>query len=134
VSESAFVRNLIETVLALGAHGECIIVGRGAAQILPAETTLRARLVAPLSERIATKARALDISRAEASGRVEDTDRERTRFIMDHFQKDPADPRLYDLVLNSSRFSVVQCAELMMAALRRLQGRAPTERLEPMMS
>jgi len=60
VSESAFVRNLIETVLALGAHGECIIVGRGAAQILPAETTLRARLVAPLSERIATKARALD--------------------------------------------------------------------------
>jgi cytidylate kinase len=131
VSESAFVRNLIETVLALGAHGECIIVGRGAAQILPAETTLRVRLVAPLGERIATKARELAFRQEEAARRVETTDRERTRFVKDHFQKDPTDPRLYDFVLNSSRFTVAQCAELIMEALRRLQARAPAERPEP---
>src|SRR5262249_46559131 len=40
VSGSTYVRHLIQTLLSLAAHGECVIVGRGAAQILPAETTL----------------------------------------------------------------------------------------------
>jgi hypothetical protein len=56
VSESGYVRHLVQTVLALGVHGECVIVGRGAAFILPAETTLRVRLVAPVKQRIATLA------------------------------------------------------------------------------
>lgn len=44
-SEAAYVHELIETVHALGVHGECVIVGRAAAFILPAATTLRVRLV-----------------------------------------------------------------------------------------
>ena len=51
VSENAFVRHLVETVLSLGVHGECVIVGRGAAHILPAATTLRVRLIAALDDR-----------------------------------------------------------------------------------
>src|SRR5262249_13095954 len=54
VSESAFVRHLIQTVLSLGAHGHCVIVGRGAPHLLPAATTLRARLVGELDDRIAS--------------------------------------------------------------------------------
>src|SRR3954451_10474791 len=34
VSTSAYVRHLIQTILSLGAHGSCVVVGRGAAQIL----------------------------------------------------------------------------------------------------
>ena len=41
VNESAYVQHLIKTILALGVHGECVIVGRGAGHILPPETTLR---------------------------------------------------------------------------------------------
>src|SRR5262249_2861446 len=51
VSEEAYVHRLVKVVLALGCHGNCVIVGRGSAFILPAKTTLRVRLVAPLSER-----------------------------------------------------------------------------------
>src|SRR5438270_482270 len=36
VTESSYVYHLAETVLSLGTHGHCVIVGRGAAQILPA--------------------------------------------------------------------------------------------------
>ena len=43
VSENAYVRHLVETILSLGSHGACVIVGRGAAHILPAATTLRVR-------------------------------------------------------------------------------------------
>lgn len=121
VSESAYVRHLIETILSLGAHGECVIVGRGAVQILPAEATLRVRLVAPLEDRITGLAQRLGIARAEAVRQVEATDRERIRFIKDHFLKDPTDPHQYDLVLNCSRWSVAEAADLIIEALYRQQ-------------
>jgi len=123
VSESAFVRHLIETILSLGAHGQCVIVGRGAALILPAETTLRVRLVAPLEERITVFSQRFGLSRAEAARQVELTDRERMRFIQDHFLQDPTNPHLYDLVLNTWRWSVSEAAQLIIDALHRLQAR-----------
>ena len=85
VSESAYVQHLIETVLALGIHGKCVIVGRGAAFILPAATTLRVRLVAPVKERIATLSRELAISANEAVRKIGTLDRERIAFVRDHF-------------------------------------------------
>jgi cytidylate kinase len=124
VTQSAFMRHLIETVISLGVHGECVIVGRGAAQLLRPETTLRVRLVAPLSERIAAKSRDLVISPEEAARQIEETDRGRVRFIKDHFLKDPTDCHLYDLVLNSSRFPITECVDLIIEALHRMEKRA----------
>jgi cytidylate kinase len=120
LSESAFVYHLIEVVLALGAHGECVIVGRGAAFILPAETTLRVRLVGSVPERIATVSRKLAITEREASRRIRTLDRERNAFVQEHFLKDPADPRNHDLVLNVPRLSVPRCAEMIVEAFHRL--------------
>jgi cytidylate kinase len=125
VSGSAYVRHLIQTLLSLAAHGECVIVGRGAAQILPAEATLRVRLVAPVEWRIVAMSQKLGISREEAARQVETIDRERVRFVKDHFQKEATDPRQYDLVLNSSRYSVGECADLIVEGLRRLQAHEP---------
>jgi cytidylate kinase len=123
VSENAYVRYLMETVLSLGAHGRCVIVGRGAGHILPPETTLRVRLVGDRDDRVQALARRLGLSRDEAARRVEETDRERVRFVKDHFQKDPTDPHQYDLVLNTSRWSVPECADIVLAVLDRLQRR-----------
>lgn len=123
VTETRYFRQLLRTLLSLGARGECVIVGRGAAQLLPAATSLRVRLLASLEDRIAVVSRERGLSQPEAARYVETTDRERIRFIKDHFQKDPTDPQHYDLVLNSSRFSVVECVELILEALRRLQAR-----------
>jgi hypothetical protein len=120
VSEGAYVRHLVETVLALGAHGECVIVGRGAAFILPAETTLRVRLVAAPKERARVLAEQFGLPGPEAARRLRAIDRERSDFVRDHFLKDPDDPRNYDLVLNTSRFSAAEGAELIVAALPRL--------------
>jgi cytidylate kinase len=127
VSEGAFVRHLLETLLSLAANGECVIVGRGAAQILPAATTLRVRLVGPVAGRTEVVRQRLGVSAEEAGRWVAETDAERSRFVKDYFGKDPPDPRLYDLVLNSARFSVPECAELIIETLRRLQARPPAE-------
>jgi cytidylate kinase len=123
VSESEFVHQLVQTVLALGVHGECVIVGRGAAFILPAATTLRVRLVGPISERVKALSRKLNISESEAARQVRTTDRERNDFVQDHFLKDPTDPRNHDLVLNASSLSGAQNSELIVETLHRLQTR-----------
>jgi cytidylate kinase len=131
VSGSAYVRHLVQTLLSLAAHGECVIVGRGAAQVLPAETTLRVRLVAPVEWRTVAMSRKLGVSREEAARQVETIDRERVRFVRDHFQQEATDPRQYDLVLNSSRYSVGECADLIVEGLRCLQAHTPAESPAP---
>src|SRR5262249_61243820 len=120
VSASAYARYLTETVLSLAAHGECVIVGRGAAQILPPASTLRVRLVAPLEDRIAWMSRELNLPRNEAARRVAEVEGERVGFIRTHFQKDPTEPTVYELLLNSSRFTIADCADLVVAALNRM--------------
>jgi len=124
VGETTYVQHLIKALLALGAQGGCVIVGRGAAQLLPPGTTLRVRLVADRDDRIGVICQRLGVPRPEAARYVEKKDRERDLFVKHHFHKDPADPRQYDLVLNSARFSVGECADLILEALRRLQGRS----------
>jgi cytidylate kinase len=124
INESKYVRHLTAMLLSLAAQGECIIVGRGAAQVLPPATTLRVRLVGPLADRIETIRQRFGITKEEAAKWVETTDRERCRFVKDNYVKDPNDPCNYDLVLNSSRFSVAECSDLIVYALHKFQARA----------
>jgi cytidylate kinase len=122
VSGSAYVRHLTETLFSLATHGDCVIVGRGTAQILPVETTLRVRLVAPVEWRVVAMSQKLAIPREEAARQVEKIDRERVGFVKDYFHKDATDPRQYDLVLNASRLSVNGCADLIVETLHHFQA------------
>jgi cytidylate kinase len=121
VGENAYVHRLVKAVLALGSHGECVIVGRGAIFLLPVETTLRVRLVAPLKDRIDQIGRQQGITEEKAKRQIEETDRLRNAFVQSHFFKDPADPRHYDVLLNVARYGVAGCAELIIDALECLQ-------------
>jgi cytidylate kinase len=121
VNEVKFFHRLLQTLLSLAAHGNCVIVGRGATKVLPFATALRVRLVVPLSHRVEAVAREHGISADEAARRVESTDRERRRFVRDHFQMDAEDPRNYDLILNAARFNVDECADLVIAGLELLR-------------
>jgi cytidylate kinase len=120
---------LARTIASLVAHGDCFLVGRGVAHILPVATTLRVRLVAPVAWRVAAMSRKLGVSEEEAAAKAAAIDRQRDQFVREHFNKDTTDPGLYDLVLNAERFSVAQCADLIVEGLHRLQaavaGKAP---------
>jgi cytidylate kinase len=121
VTQAGYVRHLKDTLLALAARGACVIVGRGAAQLLPAQATVRVRLVAPAGWRVALVGRHFGLSPEEAARWVETTDRQRTAFVTEHFGKDPTDLRQYDLVLNTGRFPVAACAEVIVDAVYGLQ-------------
>lgn len=121
VSSSAFAHCLVETLNSLSQHGNCVIVGRGAPQFLPPAVTLRVRIIAPLEDRIKSISVRHDINHEEAAAWVSKTDRERNRFVTDHFHKDSNDPHQYDLMLDSSRFSLTECAEMIVVGLKAAQ-------------
>lgn len=123
ISTNAFVRHLVQTILSLGAHGSCLIVGRGSTYMLPPATTLRVRIIADREHRILGLSRERGIARAEADAQLDEIDRERIAFIKEHFLKDPRDPQNFDVVLNSSCFSYAECADLIIEALHRLEAR-----------
>src|SRR5438270_827559 len=68
--------------------------------------------------------RALNRPREETARHIEATDRDRAEFVREHFRRNVADPRNYDLVLNTSRFTVAECADLIIESLRRLESHA----------
>jgi cytidylate kinase len=120
VSSAGYVHHLVNVLNALAAHGKCVIVGRGANAFLPRATTLRLRVVADLGDRVRQVALEKGLSEEEASAEVTRTDRERARFVENHFRRDIADPTHFDLVVNTSRLSPAACADLAVSALRSL--------------
>jgi len=118
LSQHPSIAELARVVLALGAQGECVLIGRGAGSILPAESTLDVRIIAPLPARIAYMSQRLRLSREAAALHVQERDEQRSEFIVTHFHRQPSDIYQYDLVLNSSLLGEELCAELIAQAAR----------------
>jgi cytidylate kinase len=98
-------------ILSLGAHGEVIFVGRGAGFILPRNSTLHARMIAPQDDRISYMSQLLRMSREQAAEHVCQREAERERFVSRCFQL-PATGIVYDIILNSSALGEELCADL----------------------
>jgi cytidylate kinase len=109
---------LARVVLALGARGGVVLIGRGAGYILPHESTLHVRVVAPLQERIAYMSQWLRLTLEEAAEKVRLRDQRRAEFVATHFHRRPEEIHQYDLVLNSSLLGEEICAELITQAAR----------------
>jgi hypothetical protein len=109
---------ITRATLALGAQGHVLLVGRGAGFLLPRETTLHVRLVAPLEERIAYMAQWLRLTVEEARQRVQVRDQRRADFLTTYLRRQPAEAHGYDLVLNTSTLGEEVCTELICQAAR----------------
>jgi cytidylate kinase len=125
LSHDAYMVHLIATVRTLGAQGKCVIVGRGANFLLPAASTLRVRLIAELHDRVTVIQRTHNLSEKDATRWVERTQHERMQFVKKNFGKDAGEVHYYDLILNSSRFTVAASARLIVDSLYRLRTRLP---------
>lgn len=111
-------RDMVQMILALGAQGEVILIGRGAGHILPRSTTLSIRLVAPLADRVAYFGQWLRLPQQEAAEQVRQRDQRRNEYIERHFRQSPADVHHYDMILNSSFIGEDLCVDLVVQAAR----------------
>lgn len=124
VSGAGYAVRLRKTLMALYCHGECIVLGRGAPQILPPQRTLSVRLIAPDKFRIAQIAKELGIPEKDAHAKIREVDGGRLAFVRNYFHKDPADALAYDLIINTSRFDTGACVDLILSALSSKQPQA----------
>lgn len=118
ISTERNVLDLARVILALGAQGDAVLVGRGAGYLLPHETTLHVRVVAPLPDRIAYMSQWLRLTMEEAAEQVRLLDRRRSDFMQTHFHHSTADVYPYDLLLNSSLLGEETCVALIAQAAR----------------
>jgi cytidylate kinase len=123
VTEYSYFLHLAETILLLGAHGRCVIVGRGSAFLLPRESTLRVRLIGDPAERVRTVAERRGISSEDAATWVRETDEHRHQFVHRHFGIDSTNPRCYDLILSTDTWTVEETAGLIVDAIHRRENR-----------
>jgi cytidylate kinase len=117
-NQDAYIVHLSKVVLAIGLHGEAIIVGRGAACILPRERTLNVRIIAKDADRIGLLSQIERLTPQEAERHMRDTDEQRKRFVRDYFHRNNEDVHEYDLVLDSSALGEECCADVIVSALR----------------
>jgi hypothetical protein len=112
---------MIKLLLSVAARGDAVIVGRGAGDLLPPETTVHVRVVAPLESRVTYFAQWLRLSRPEAAAEVEARDERRAKFLSRTLGKDANDPTGYDVVVNAGRLGVEATAQFIGWAVRTKQ-------------
>jgi cytidylate kinase len=112
-------RELVEILLTLGMRGMAVVLGRGAAAILPPARALRLLIVAPAPLRASRLAEAQRIPIDEAAACIASADTARRAALRERCGIAAEDLGHYDLVLNTEALSVEACAALAVDAVRR---------------
>ena len=63
------------------------------------------------------------MSEREAARYIEKTERDRVQFVKNNFEKDPADPHYYDLIINTSHLNAEETARIVIETLHMLEIR-----------
>ena len=94
-----------------------VVLGRGAAVVLGRRPgAFHVRLDGPQERRLAQALRLEPMQPDEAAGKQATTDAAWVRFVKVLFDRDPSDPRLYHLVLDSTALPLDRCVDLVAEA------------------
>jgi cytidylate kinase len=115
----AYRHALTKVVEAAVAKGHVVIVGR-ASQVLLGQRrdVFHLRVVAPLEMRVAYVVNREGLDQAGARSRIQMKDRDRARYLQLEFHENPADARLYDLVINTAIIDLDGAVDIALLALR----------------
>jgi cytidylate kinase len=100
VSQAEYVSRLGNIILMAAQHESHVYVGRGAQFLLPRDSGVSVRIIAPKKQRIRRIMDRRQCTQHDAEEFVDDIDKGRADFVRRYFQRDVADPHLYDLVVN----------------------------------
>ncbi len=100
-----------------------VILGRaGAAVLAERDDVLHVRLDAPREARAARAAALMGVGLEEAWRELRQTDHARSAYMHHFYGKDPGDPSLYHMVLDTAALSPPACVEAIVAAVRGGRG------------
>ncbi len=110
----------------LAMKGSCVMLGRGAFYLLRGRAQLLSVMIhAPLSFRVERLMRVYNAKRKEAVQMIEQSDRDRYRYIRSFTGRDWFDARNYDLAIDTSIIDFASAEEMISSiALRLPEGEA----------
>lgn len=112
-SEWTIVQKTTEIILQLARYGKTIIVGRGSNVITSKlQNCFHIRLVAPIEIRINHVQDVFKFSKTEAMDYIKKEDENRKKYLKSHFYKEPEDPSLYHLIINTGKLNYDETAEM----------------------
>ncbi len=117
LDDQTYIRTLHSIISDIASRRDVVIVGRGSQVILrDAPRTLHTLLVCPKGLRISRIMEREGLDADAAKHRVEENDRGRVAFHKKYFKVEVDDPHLYHLVVDTSRFSYEDAADLVCRA------------------
>jgi cytidylate kinase len=116
--QEAYLDHLAKLIEAIGRAGESILVGRGAGFMLPRDTTLSIRVIAPIKVRAQRLAERMGVSLRTARRAARELDRRRAQFDRTMHRANPNDSHNFDLVLNTDGLGLEIAAEVVISAVR----------------
>jgi cytidylate kinase len=125
--QEAYLDHLAKLIEAIGRAGESILVGRGANYMLPRESILAVRIIAPLKVRAIRLAERMGVSVRTARRAARDLDRRRLHFDRTMFRTSSSDPHNFDLVLDSESLGLEMAAEILVRAIEAGRPRGPVK-------
>jgi cytidylate kinase len=117
-----------EGILALAAAGGGVVLGRGAAVVLGRERGFHVRLYGPAELRAAQGAGIEGIGPDEARKHLTAADRARDAYVRRLYHVDPADPKHYHLMIDSTALPLDVVTELVFRAVTACPAAVPAPR------
>jgi cytidylate kinase len=118
VPEGEFVTRTEQVIKEIAADGGVILGRAGAAVLADHPYALHVRLDGPRAERLARVAAEFRVGQRAAQRMLDDNDRARAAYVKHFYRADPADPRFYHLVIDSTRLPEHAVVELIVLAAR----------------
>lgn len=122
-AEEATIVTLTERVIREAAtHGRAVLVGRGAQAVLARRpNALHVYLVGSKAWRMEMAVEHLGVERDEVERVLDETDRDRDRYVKAHYGRSRQDAEHYDMVLNTERLGFSGAAAVIVGEARRRQ-------------
>ena len=106
--DSDIYRDMICKIISeLGQQENVLIVGRGGQCILKDEASIvNIRIISAMADRVARLiTENPELSESQAQKQIEDMDKKSREYIKFYFKEDWSNPKLYDIVINTSRIN-----------------------------
>jgi cytidylate kinase len=110
-------RHCEEGIRRVAADGAGVILGRAAAVVLGKHRGFHVRLDGPPELRVVQGAAVEGISHDQARRHLDAADRARTAYVRRLYRADPADPRYYHLLIDSTAIPLDTVVEIVLRAL-----------------
>lgn len=119
---------LIEKILEMTESGNLIVLGEGGCVILEDdEDAIHIRVTASEELRRIRTSRMLNMEMEETKNFISYSDKRRKRFVSTLYERDLADPSLFDLTFNTDNLSVEECADAVLALIKKRANRRAIE-------